>query len=682
MLSPVTNKSSSTPISEVEIHASESGDSVPSTPRSSHGQLGGLRSLSQQSLSGSSGHRELSVGVNAERHPDATGSENTPPSRVSKANACASAAKSVMGKVSSMADVRTLLSRADDAEFVGQLRGEPEKAALLDAQTAAREIQRVLASVPASSPELIARSHALLTTLEASTSHHAVHAEQIHEEITQCGEALMSSAIPEASRQLLFGLLNRAGASIDTCAFKHAAEHTNGAQMLCLHQLTQNVSELKTMLEASELPPGLCEALVKRLDQVNAALDELKADKPLLNRGAKVLAINALLAPLPLIIPMMSKPVQRKTEAEIVALITKAMVEGIGLVRTPTTGNSLLKDRTMARYYANTVQALEFALPTFVSSLRSLNESVPFNIGLGLLSTVALFGGFMSKDITQKFNQKFRGDAHPKLAAEGVALFRSMGPLGEQETAACERMKAVLQTAADSVARDKKSLLDAKESFISGGRELSPYVSKQVTLAVDTYQRLADELNSVMEVHAEGAILDKDRKSKLALALFATSVCVGTTVLMLPDKIGVVDLGSDAAFTSALMFSLMANSNVSRKDALEEFKTFVGLSLVMLALLATNKGAKDFMEKGTNGLLIGSITMTALNLTLPGPVGHYAASGIEKLMNLKPSDMLNALHGIGDWVYQLFAGHAETAPKSSVVIEEIVEPDLEHGLGA
>lgn len=681
MLSPVANKSSSTSIPEVEIHTSESADSVSSTPRSPHGQLGGLRSLSQQSLSGSSGHRDLSVEINAERHPDATDSKKTPSSRASTASAYVSAAKLVVGKVSSMADIRTLLARADDAEFVGQLRGEPEKAALLDAQSAAREIQQVVAGVTASSPELITRSNALLVSLEASTSHHAVHAERIHEEIAQCGEALMSSAIPEDSKQILFGLLNRTGASIDRCAFK-PAEQTDSAQMLRLSQLAQNVSELKTMLKASELPPVLSEALVKRLDQVNAALDELKADKPLLNRGAKVLAINALLAPLPLMIPMMSKPAQRKTEAEIVALITKAMVEGIGLVRTPTTGNALLKDRTMARYYANTVQALEFSLPTFVSSLRSLNESAPFNIGLGMLSTVALFGGFMSKEITQKFNRKFRGNAHPKLAAEGAALFRRMGPLGEQETAACERMKAVLQRVAEGIAQDKGSLLDAKDAFLSGGRELSPYVSKQVTLAVDTYQRLADELNSVMGMHAEGAIVDKDRKSKFALALFATGVCVSTTVLMLPDKIGVVDLGSDAAFTSALMFSLMANSNVSRKDALEEFKTFVGLSLVMLALLVANKGAKDFMEKGTNGLLIGSITMTALNLTLPGPVGHYAASGIEKLMNLKPSDMFNALHSIGDWVYQLFSGHTETAPKSSVVIEEVIEPDLEHGLGA
>jgi hypothetical protein len=119
------------------------------------------------------------------------------------------------------------------------------------------------------------------------------------------------------------------------------------------------------------------------------------------------------------------------------------------------------------------------------------------------------------------------------------------------------------------------------------------------------------------------------------------------------------------------MFSLMADKNVGRKDALEEFKTFVGLSLVMLAVLAANKAANDFIEHGVSGLLVGSITMTALNLTMPGPVGHAAAQAIERLMAMKPADLLASVRSIGDRVFQMFTGQTQSRHRSSVRIEEL-----------
>jgi len=355
-------------------------------------------------------------------------------------------------------------------------------------------------------------------------------------------------------------------------------------------------------------------------------------------------------------------------------------------MRTPTAGNLLLKDRTMSRYYANMVQAVLFSLPTFVKGLRSLNANLPFNAALGVLSTGALFGGFMSKEIKEKFNMRRSGDPHPAMMRAGQKLFSDAGNLNQDQQ---NRIREVMNRIVDTLNTDQKSLLDAKESFVGDGKhEISPHVSKQVSIAVNAYQQIAEELSSLLGTHApELATENKDRNAKLALALFATAVCAATTVLMIPDKIGVVDLGSDAAFTSALMFSLVANSNVSRKDALEEFKTFVGLSIVMLAVLAANKGAKDFMEKGTMGLLVGSIAMTGLNLVLPGPIGHSAAAGLEKLMNLNPSDLLASLRGIGNKVYQIFGGAGTETPshRSNVVIEELDEErhsDLESGLPA
>ena len=426
-----------------------------------------------------------------------------------------------------------------------------------------------------------------------------------------------------------------------------------------LDRLMAHVSALKTRIDEAGLDDALATRFKTRLDEVGDTLNALRTDRPLPERAAKVAGLHVLLAPLPLAIPLLTKPRQQKTEAEIAALMAKAMVEAIGMIRTPTTDGNLLKDRAMARYYPNMVQAIEFALPTFVSSLRFLNSNAAFNIAAGVVSTGALFGGFLSDEIRRKFNVWRTGSAHPDLHRAGLSL--------SAET------KAALEAVRTAAQSDGHTLNDAKGAFEANeARELSPYVSKQVTIAVNAYQRLADELADCIGLPpASSPAENHDRSAKLALALFATAVCVATTVLMLPDKIGTVDLASDAAFTSALMFSLMADKNVSRKDALEEFKTFVGLSLVMLAVLAVNKAANDFIEHGVSGLMIGSITMAALNLTMPGPVGHAAAKGIETLMSMKPSDLVAGLRGIGDRVFQMFSGPAPRQPRSSVRIEEL-----------
>jgi hypothetical protein len=436
-----------------------------------------------------------------------------------------------------------------------------------------------------------------------------------------------------------------------------------------LDRLTDHIAELKTRVGEAGLDDSLAERFKTRLDEIGDTLNALRTDQPLSKRALKVVGLNVLLAPLPLLIPLMTRPRQQKTEAEIAALMAKAMVEGIGMIRTPTTDNNLLIDRAMARYYANMVQAVEFALPTFVSSLRFLNANAAFNVAAGALSTGALFGGFLRKDIREKYNRWRSGSAHPGLHLAGLAL-------STEAKAALEAVRVAVET-------DRNALNETKAAFIANGtRELSPHVSKQVAIAVNAYQRIADELADCIGLPpAQTPAENRDRSAKLALALFSTAVCVGTTVLMLPDKIGTVDLASDAAFTSALMFSLMADSNVSRKDALEEFKTFVGLSLVMLGVLAANKAANDFIEHGVSGLLIGSIAMTALNLTTPGPVGHAAAQAIETLMNMQPPDLIAGLKNIGHRVYQMFAGQAQPQGASSVRIEEL-PPDLEAGLPA
>jgi hypothetical protein len=369
--------------------------------------------------------------------------------------------------------------------------------------------------------------------------------------------------------------------------------------------------------------------------------------------------MNLLLPIAPLAIPLQTH--QNKFEAELVGLYAKTALMAIGSARSPTSGNRhSLMDHFMSRHYINVVQAAIFAAPAFVPKLKKLNDNIKFNATAGVLSTAALMGGFFGKEIKDMVNKCFRGSPNPALHAAGEGL----------QPQTIERLEQVMQTALAG----KNALMEAKNDFDAQGRELSPSTSKQVTMAANAFLAIADDMSDALRRRGEMVPHDNpDLKAKLALAMFTVMVCATTTGLMYPDKIGIVDLGSDAVFTAALMVHHAVNPNVTRKDALEEFKSFAGLSLVMIALLAADRAGGQFIDKNAKGLMIGSLAMAALNVTIPGPVGHAAGATLEKLMSLRPADLGEALKAVGHNALELFRGMVP-ARASGVTLEEIPEP--------
>ena len=212
----------------------------------------------------------------------------------------------------------------------------------------------------------------------------------------------------------------------------------------------------------------------------------------------------------------------------------------------------------MARQFINVVQTAEFILPTFVDGLKSLNKSPCFNVAMGGVS-VTLFAGFMGDEIKQAYNKLRHKSLNPAFAKAGETL----------PTAVREVFKSVHQ----QVEADQKALLFARETFVTSSKqEISPFLSKQLGLAVNAYQTIGDHFADTLGTRGMTPAENPDRTAKMALAAFTTAVCAATTILMLPDKIGMVDLGADSFFTAALMFSLAANSNVSRQDARKNSK--------------------------------------------------------------------------------------------------------------
>ncbi len=377
-----------------------------------------------------------------------------------------------------------------------------------------------------------------------------------------------------------------------------------------------------------------------RLRQVDSTLQALQATQPLAVRVAAYLGMNTVLPALPLAVATVGG--QQQYAATLVGYCAKSLLMALGSARSPTaTNRHSLLDHFMARHFNSVVQGAVNALPTFVSRLHGLNGDPAFHLVAGALATGALFGGFFGPEIKAGINNWRTGSPHPGLRQAGEALT-------PQARDALARMKAALEA-------DRASLLGVREDFTAESQHgLSPYTSKQITLAANAYLAAASELGVTLGEATPMQPSNPDRSAKLAIAAVTGLVCATTTALMYPDAIGMAALGSSAVFTTSVMLKAAANPGMRRRDALEEFKSFASLSLVLVGALAANRAAGGFIEHHPQGLLVGSLALAALNVTIPGPVGHLAANGIEKLMNLDARQLVSTVKAVNERVLGLF----------------------------
>lgn len=425
------------------------------------------------------------------------------------------------------------------------------------------------------------------------------------------------------------------------------------AHVARLSVLKADVAHMREMLLESQAPETLVARLDRGLGKIESTLEALHTDRPLGVRMAVHLAMLGLMSPLPLAVPAYSR--QNQFESELVGLYAKTALMAIGSMRSPTATNKhSLLDHFMARHYINLMQAAIFAVPVFVDKLNKVGGHPGFTAAAGAMSTCALFGGFFGKEIRELLNTWRHGSPNPDLTAAAGMLTPAT--------------RQALTSVMDTVRADHATLVGARDEFTQNGRrELSSYTSKQVTLAANAYSSVASDLGQALGLQNTTPGENRELTAKLALAVFTGAVCATTTGLMYPDTIGMVDLGSDAVFTTALMVKLAHNHNVTRGDALEEFKSFAGLSLVMMAVLAANHAADRFIERGPTGLLVGSVAMAVLNCTIPGPVGNAAGLGIERLLSMSPSNLMESIKSIGHGALRFFKELVRTPPSHSNV---------------
>jgi len=451
-----------------------------------------------------------------------------------------------------------------------------------------------------------------------------------------------------------------------------------------LDALQRDVADMKARLQDASagehaLPPDVARHVDQRLDEIASVLRGLQKDEPAAKRAAIYVGMNLLLPVFPMVVSIGAN--EKKFVAELSAMYAKTALMAVGAMRSPTAADKhSVKDHFLSRHYISLVQAAVFALPTFVKKLNHLNTNTPFAVGAGVATSAVAFQAFFGQQIKDHVNSKWRGSLNPAATAS----WKQLPP--ETQHALTGIMVGIKELALAG----EQNLVKAKSDFMEGGKELSPYTSSQVHMAANAFHRVAKELTDMLAAEnvpglAHGALARRDNHAfpaKMAMMLLATGICAGTTAMMIPDTIGIVDNAGDGVFTALLMTKAALDPNLGRHDALHEFRGFVGLSLIMLGVLASDKLLSATLGKGKHGFdfiekggplaaAVAGVAMSILNVTIPGPMGNVLSGGLEKLMSLKPSDLIHAMQSVGQNAMDFFTNSSPTdeLSTSSVRIE-------------
>lgn len=408
------------------------------------------------------------------------------------------------------------------------------------------------------------------------------------------------------------------------------------------------------------------------IDHLDSVLRGLEKDRPWAVRAAIYGAMNIALPVLPAAVALESG--QGKFFAELAGMYGKTSLMALGAIRSPTAADRhAIKDHFMQRHFLTLIQTAFHAIPSFDDRLRHLNQGAALNITAATLTTLIGIAAFFHEDIGRAVKNRIWKSPDPDLK-------NAWERLPPAESAHFQRVLAGVREAASKAYAD----IGAETSqFQQDGKTISPYTSTQLRFVTDALLHIARDVRELGGVDSS-ALATSDNpqwRAKLALALLNVAIGSTVTLLMIPDWIGVGGNAGDTLVTSGIQFKGVFQGDVSRDAALDSFRSWSGLSVLMLGLLALNKARGDFIERGgVTGVAVGATSLAILNAVLPGPLGHCLGSGIEKLMTMQASDFLAFTRRIGQGALDLFQQRAEaTASSAASVRIEDVAPDSEPG---
>lgn len=272
--------------------------------------------------------------------------------------------------------------------------------------------------------------------------------------------------------------------------------------------------------------------------------------------------------------------------------------------------------------------------------------------GAAAVSAVAMAGLFFGKEINEKRNKLMHGHPAPSLQSLGQSL---SGPT--LHAIAAFRNGLLVQG---------ESASHAAHAFEEHGLELSDTLAAQVGLLAESLMGMAKDLGHLLpedggasgSAHQEVQVADHsaDRGKKMALVLVTGLIGVMSTAVMIPSKPGVADMAVDGAFNIAYMAKMALSKNEDYGHARAEMQAFVGLNLMVVAVMGANQMARLAglgggsaghglapspapAEGGESGFInalplnnaMTALAMAALCMTLTGPASSALIKATESV---------------------------------------------------
>ncbi|MES2742446.1 MAG: hypothetical protein V4754_16070 [Pseudomonadota bacterium] len=399
-----------------------------------------------------------------------------------------------------------------------------------------------------------------------------------------------------------------------------ALPDADGNPYVSLADLHGQITAFQALLDRAPVGGKEDQAAVKQLKRL---IGEVLKDIHNLQHGVqgkqRLAAALASLALYPL--PFLTAYFQHEEQylTLVCAAYAKTAALAIGYVRNDTSDFKLFLHHLKGRHSVFLYPAAAYAIPAFVKAANGLQKSIPYGLGAGLFTALALVATFYQREV-------------------GAMTQRVLGTLDNKGTLPDMVQSEVLGLIA-AMQNNAAGVAELRAQFERQRGPISDHLSMQLSFLGEDGHALEHQLDQLLTAgqpdHAEGGAVraatpaNPDLGNKLAFAVSAAIVTFSVAALSYPELLGTVDLGIDAMFVSVLMLHLALTPTKTKQDALSEFKTFAGLSTAALAFTGINKATGFLDREGAFGPALAGIT--SANLLLSGPLASGLANALMAL---------------------------------------------------
>ncbi|WP_299212258.1 hypothetical protein [uncultured Tateyamaria sp.] len=368
--------------------------------------------------------------------------------------------------------------------------------------------------------------------------------------------------------------------------------------------------------------PDLMKRFKKNLETAHNALNALdtaRANPSQANKAAVAIATNSVLMTLPWLLATDPTGMKQELKNELLAEGNKNAANAISTLNRKfmlvmsafqakslqvfaseilspvadwSTMKNLMKDR-------NAYDAVSFATGALTSfhkpSAKSLLNSTGFSLGRAAAAATTLNVLFQTDAIFSGVN-KLRTGAASLIRNGDLSTMTAFPRLESQAASLGPDQKELLNSAAVRLGRITNSIKTVEDHLSENSIQTSPTLRQQLTFIKSAFNTATAEIAHITGLDRPSAGQDDCQGRKVMLAAAGAVVMAMNLVSVLDDGLAMADVIGDAAFSLPILLANAFDPSVNTEAAKDDFKSFIGTSLISGAILGANFIASKIVD--------------------------------------------------------------------------------------